>query len=70
MNPNKSYLTQQHAAELLHISPRTLERMRVEGTGPTFLKAGRRVLYVRTDIEDWLEANSFTSTSESKAVRS
>jgi predicted DNA-binding transcriptional regulator AlpA len=43
---------------------RTQERRRYEGTGPKFVKAGRRVLYKRSDIEDWFAANTFSSTSE------
>jgi len=56
------------AADFLRLSARTLERMRVEGTGPRFLKAGpglrARVLYRQTDLEDWLASYSFASTSE------
>lgn len=42
---NRAFLTQNEAAELLRISPRTLERMRLDSSGPRFVKAGRRVLY-------------------------
>ncbi|MBU2582589.1 MAG: helix-turn-helix domain-containing protein [Alphaproteobacteria bacterium] len=62
------YLTSDEAAEILKISARTLERMRVEGSGPRFMKAGRgrrsRVLYQLADITAWLEANAYHSTSE------
>lgn len=53
---------------MLRISQRTLERMRVQGTGPRYLKAGpgkrSRVLYRYADIIAWLEQQSFGSTSE------
>ncbi len=58
------FLTQAEAAKLLRLSPRTLERHRVAGTGPRFVKAGRRVLYRQSDLEDWTHANTFSSTSE------
>ena len=58
------FLTQAEAAELLRLSPRTLERHRVAGSGPRFIKAGRRVLYRRSDLEQWALANTFSSTSE------
>jgi len=58
------YLTQNEAAEVLRISPRSLERFRVEGTGPKFCRAGRRILYRQSDIQAWLESRCFTSTSE------
>jgi len=62
------YLTTKDVASLLHISVRTLERFRVEGTGPVFHKAGRgrraRVLYKLTDVQAWLAEQAFQSTSE------
>jgi len=69
--PADRYLTTAEAAEFLRLSPRTLERLRVEGTGPRFMKAGRgkraRVLYCLRDVRDWLEGKSYLSTSEYKA---
>ena len=59
-----TYLTQSEAAEFLRLSPRTLERHRVAGTGPRFTKAGRRVLYRISEIEDWATERTFTSTAE------
>lgn len=62
------YLTTIEVAEVLRISRRTLERMRVEGTGPRFLKVGpgkkARVLYRQTDVMDWLGRHEYGSTSE------
>ena len=51
-------------AERLHVSPRTLERWRVEGTGPPYMKAGGRVLYHEEDVISWLRASQRRSTSE------
>ncbi len=39
-------------------------RMRVEGTGPKFLKIGRSVKYRLSDIEEWLSRRERSSTSE------
>lgn len=62
------YLTTEDAAGLLSLSPRTLERMRVSGGGPQFFKAGpgkrSRVLYAKSDLNKWLQARCFDSTSE------
>ena len=62
------YMMTQEAADYLRLSARTLERMRVDGTGPRFLKAGpglrARVLYRLDDLKDWLESFSYGSTSE------
>ena len=59
-------LTQRALADRLEISERTLERMRAEGSGPRFSKAGRRVLYRLEDVEEWLETNNFSSTVEAR----
>jgi hypothetical protein len=62
------YLTTAQAAEILCLSARTLERMRIDGSGPPFLKAGggkrSRVLYMLADIDAWLAGHRFGSTSE------
>lgn len=62
------FLTTIEVAEMLRISRRTLERMRVEGTGPRYIKVGpgkrSRVLYGQGDVEDWLARFSYGSTSE------
>lgn len=58
------YLTQEAAGAFLGLSPRTLERFRVQGCGPSFLKLGRRVIYARDDLVKWAEAQRRTSTSD------
>jgi excisionase family DNA binding protein len=58
---------QREAAELLRLSERTLERMRVTGDGPPFVKAGRRVLYRPDDIDAWIASRVRTSTSDTAA---
>lgn len=67
MTPTHSnMLTNKEAASYLRLSYRTLERLRVQGTGPRFMKAGSgakaRVLYDVTDLQEWL--TKFASTSE------
>ena len=56
--------TQREAAEVLRLSERTLERMRLTGLGPAYVKAGRRVLYRQADLETWVAAQLRVSTSE------
>lgn len=62
------FLISAEAAAVLRLSKRTLERMRVDGTGPKYLKAGpgkrSRVLYRQSDLMAWLEGRSYSSTSE------
>ena len=64
-----TFRTQNEAAELLRLSPRTLERHRVAGTGPRFTKAGRRVLYKITELETWTTERTYTSTAEADEAR-
>ena len=61
------FLTQREAARVLRLSPRTLERYRVSGMGPRFVKTGRRVLYRYSDIESWAAERTFGSTAEAEA---
>jgi hypothetical protein len=51
------------AAEL-YISVNTLNRWRLEGVGPRYIKAGRRVLYDPNDVTAWLASNRRQSTSQ------
>jgi excisionase family DNA binding protein len=57
-------LTQDEAAELLKLSVRTVERLRVSGTGPKFLKIFRSVRYRPEDVQTWLASRVRGSTSE------
>ena len=64
--PLEQWVTQKTLSIQLDISGRTLERMRADGTGPRFSKAGKRVLYRQSDVEAWLVERSFASTAEAK----
>ena len=57
-------MTTVQAAEYLRVSPKTLEKMRLEGGGPAFYKIGRTVRYALDDLNNYLEQNKFLSTSE------
>jgi hypothetical protein len=60
------FLTQKQLADLLTVSERTLERWRVEGHGPNFVRVGRRPLYRLADVGAWAQDQTFGSTSEAK----
>jgi excisionase family DNA binding protein len=57
-------LTTHEASDYLRLSRRTLERLRVEGTGPKFVKMGRRVRYIKSNLDDWIASRLVASTSE------
>lgn len=60
--PSNPLLTQPEAAAFLRANPRTLERWRMTGAGPPFVKIGRKVGYRLLDLEVWLEQQRRTHT--------
>ena len=52
------------AAARIGLSVATLEKKRVYGDGPPFLKMGRSVRYRLTDLDAWMERQVVSSTSE------
>jgi len=62
--PKVQYLTNDEAAHVLKLSPRTLEKFRVIGGGPRYRKFGRRVVYSVQDLEAWSDARACDSTSD------
>ncbi len=62
---NKTLLTEKQAADYLQLTPRCLQAWRYRGEGPRFTKiSGRCIRYVRSDIDQWIEARKHQSTSE------
>jgi hypothetical protein len=57
-------LNQSEAARLLRLSTRTMERMRLQGIGPSYIKCGRSVRYRLDLIEEWVSRRVVSSTSE------
>lgn len=55
-------LTSKEFATMIQISENAAAKMRMEGTGPVFIKIGRRVMYHPDDISAWIDANRQTRT--------
>ena len=51
------------AADYLGLGKSTLDKLRVNGGGPTFAKYGRRVVYDPDDLDTWADRHKRTSTS-------
>lgn len=51
---SQDFLTCEHAAKVLNISQRTLNRWGRLRKGPPRIKVGRTVYYRRSSIEEWL----------------
>jgi excisionase family DNA binding protein len=58
-------LTTREAAEATGLAVPTLNKLRVYGGGPPFLKLGRSVRYRLDDLQAWLESRLVSNTSES-----
>jgi excisionase family DNA binding protein len=57
-------LTTDEASEYLLLSKDNLYRMRRDGTGPTFIKTGKRkILYPLSELQRWEHNNSTKVTS-------
>lgn len=61
-------MDEREASVFLRVSRRTLQGWRVRGGGPVFLKLGKRVLYDRGALEQWLKSRSRQSTSDRGAA--
>lgn len=66
---NPLVMNADQAAKRLGLSVSTLAKMRLSGDGPAYSKLGRRVVYSPQDLEAWITANRFQSTSEYAAKR-
>lgn len=52
------------ASRITKFAQSSLECMRVRGSGPPFIKRGRKILYFRRDLYEWLAAGRRFSTTE------
>jgi hypothetical protein len=57
-------LDAQAAARFTGVAVSTLAKMRCLGGSPMFVKAGRKVLYKRSDLIEWLNTRRVRNTTE------
>lgn len=60
----KDRLNNKEAAQYLGLKAATLNKWRVYGEGPPFIKVGRLVRYRRSDLDAYLSGRRVQSTSE------
>jgi predicted DNA-binding transcriptional regulator AlpA len=60
-------LTTSDAADHLSLGVHRLEKLRLSGGGPVFVKLGRSVRYERSALDAWIAASRRRSTSQEKA---
>jgi predicted DNA-binding transcriptional regulator AlpA len=58
------FLNTPAAGKLIKLSASTITKLRLTGGGPRYLKLGRRVVYRRASLLDWMAACERGSTSE------
>ncbi|MFG6458732.1 helix-turn-helix transcriptional regulator [Roseateles sp. BYS96W] len=66
MNANQSpddLIDEAELASWLKCKPAALRKWRLLGKGPQFKKAGHLVRYRRGDVQAWLDASTYTSTT-------
>jgi hypothetical protein len=56
------------AAEYCGVSTAYLNKLRVTGEGPIFIRLGRRIVYDSGDLDDWLASGRRRSTSDVREV--
>jgi predicted DNA-binding transcriptional regulator AlpA len=62
-------LNVKEAAAYIGLSTSTMNKLRVYGTGPVYLKICRRVAYDTADLDEWLTAQRRSSTSDRSASK-
>lgn len=62
------FLNTAQAAHYIGLSHRTLEKMRLTGSGPRFRKHGRYVRYHIDDLDAWSRGGGRNSTSDKEGV--
>lgn len=58
----QTYLTIEEVAAEYRVPLSTLRYWRVRGEGPKSFKLGRRVVYLRRDLDAWVQAQYATAT--------
>ena len=65
--PTHRRLKTHAAADYVGYKESTLEKKRVSGDGPPFIKLGRAIVYDTRDLDVWLAERRATSTSQKAA---
>lgn len=62
--PSSPLFTVAEAARYVRLSKSLLNKLRVTGGGPVFVKLGGRVFYQREGLDAWIAAGQRRSTSQ------
>lgn len=67
--PLHDMIPKERVAKIRNCSVVTLRRERRLGTGPRFVKLGRKVFYAASDLRAWVEEMKAASTAELEGRR-
>jgi len=67
MSDTTRALTEREVADMLGLSVATLRAWRHRGKGPRFLRLGRSVRYLPSDVADFVRASAVDTTSVSSS---
>jgi hypothetical protein len=56
------------AADYTNLSKSTLDKLRVSGNGPLFIKCGSRIIYDQVDLDSWLIGKKIANTSQASNI--
>lgn len=65
----ENLLTSDQLASLLHIEPATAEKWRMNGRGPSFIRAEGRILYRPEDVDAFLKSRTVRHSQEIGLIR-
>ena len=61
---SEQLINESELADILGMSNRYVQQLRMDGGGPIFHKLGRSVRYRMADVDDWLNGKRLAHTSE------
>ena len=67
---NTMAVSESELARRVSVSIAALRKWRREGTGPRFLKLGRLVRYLLSDVDAWLDSQTFAGGQHQEQKRS
>jgi excisionase family DNA binding protein len=62
-------MTVKETAVYLRVSKSFLDKARLTGDGPGFIRVGRKILYRKSVVDAWLQQRQFASTSQYAVAR-
>ena len=63
LTPQRRMLRTDGAARYVGLSKSSMEKLRLTGGGPKYIKLGRAVVYDPSDLEAWIDAHRQLSTT-------